>query len=68
MRFDRIRQARPQLLAVELDAIDDDLQRRLVLQLRRIEVVQRHRLAVHEQPVEAFPSQLIESCDDRGKG
>ena len=67
--LDGIGEPLAQVLATELHAIDDDLQRRPARERGRIDVVERHRAAVHEQAAETLaPERLDRRSDRRGPG
>ena len=53
-RLDRVGEPLPLIVAAQLHAIDDDLQHGAIAQRRRIDIVERDRAAVDEQPAEAL--------------
>ncbi len=59
-RLDRIREALPQILAPQLDAVDDHLEQLPVAQRGRVHIVERHGAAVDEQPAEALSLEHID--------
>ena len=62
--LDRVGQPRAKV-AVDLQAIDDHLEQRPILEGRGIDILERHRLAIDVQPSETLPAERGDSFDHR---
>ncbi len=62
--LDRVGQPRAEI-AVDFQSVDDHLERRLILQRRRVHVLELHGVAIDEQPAEPLPPQGRQHLGDR---